>query len=297
MVAEMTERESGKHKNTVPAWRRELIGEALGTFVLVLFGCGSVSAAVLFNAHQGLMQVALAWGIGVTLAIYLTRHLSCAHLNPAVSIAMVVGHRMSFRKLPVYLVAQFAGAALAGLVLYALLDPSIAAFENANGIVRGTAASVRTGMMFGEYYPNPGFSAVVSLPVAIGAEAFGTFLLVLMIFALTEGCNVGRPDDALAPVFIGLTVTSIICLIAPLTQAGLNPARDLSPRLIAWFAGWGDAAFPDRVGGFLHVYILSPLVGGTLASFFFVRLLEPLLRSPSEPCICVCIPQKEEDKL
>lgn len=54
------------------------------------------------------------------------------------------------------------------------------------------------------YYPNPGATAVVSLPLAIGAEAFGTFLPVLMIFALTEGSNVGRPDDALAPVFIGL---------------------------------------------------------------------------------------------
>jgi len=65
------------------SYKREFIGEALDTFMLVLFGCGSVAISVLFNAHQGLMQVALAWGIGVTLAIYLTRHLSCAHLNPA----------------------------------------------------------------------------------------------------------------------------------------------------------------------------------------------------------------------
>lgn len=276
-------------------WKREFIGESLGTFVLVLFGCGSVAVAVLFNAHLGLMQVALAWGIGVMLAIYLTRHLSCAHLNPAVSLAMVVGKRMSIRKLPIYLVAQLTGAVLAGLTLYALLAPSIAAFENAHEIVRGTAASVKTAMMFGEYYPNPSSTAVVSLPAAIGAEAFGTFLLVLFIFALTEGCNVGRPDNALAPVFIGLTVTSIISLIAPLTQAGLNPARDLGPRLVAWLAGWGTAAFPDCVGGFLHVYVLAPLAGGALASLFFVRLLEPLMRSPSEPCNCLCDQEEKRD--
>ena len=230
--------------------------------------CGSVAVSVLFSAHQGLMQVALAWGIGVTLAIYLTRHLSCAHLNPAVSLAMVVSGRMSIRRIPVYIGAQFAGAILAGLTLYALFAPSIAAYENAHGIVRGTAGSVKTAMMFGEYYPNPGATAVVSLPLAIGAEAFGTFLLVLMIFALTEGCNVGRPDNALAPVFIGLTVTSIICLIAPLTQAGLNPARDLGPRLVAWLIGWGKAAFPDRVGGFFHVYVLAPLLAGWLPRSF-----------------------------
>jgi glycerol uptake facilitator protein len=267
-------------------YQREFIGEALGTFVLVLFGCGSVAVSVLFDAHQGLMQVALAWGIGVTLAIYLTRHLSCAHLNPAVSLAMVVGGRMSARKLPVYLVAQFAGAILAALALYVLFAPSIAQYESAHGIIRGTAGSVRTAMMFGEYYPNPGSTAVVSLPLAMGAEAFGTFLLALMIFALTEGCNVGRPDDALAPVFIGLTLTSIICLIAPLTQAGLNPARDLGPRLVAWLTGWGNAAFPDRVGGFFHVYVLAPLAGGMIASSFFVRALEPVMKHQSDRCDC-----------
>jgi len=141
-------------------------------------------------------------------------------------------------------------------------------------------------MMFGEYYPNPGASAVASLPLALFGEAFGTFLLVLMIFALTEGCNVGRPDDKLAPVFIGLTVSAIICLIAPLTQAGLNPARDLGPRMVAWLAGWGKAAFPDRVGGFLHVYVLAPIVGGILAGLFFVRVLEPAMTEAIEECDC-----------
>ena len=267
-------------------FRREVIGESLGTYVLVLFGCGSVAVSVLFAAHQGLMQVAVAWGVGVTLAIYLTRHLSCAHLNPAVSLAMAVSGRMSLRKLPVYLGAQFAGAVLAGLTLYALFAPSILAYEQAHGIVRGTTESVKTAMMFGEYYPNPGTAAVVSLPLAMGAEALGTFLLVLMIFALTEGCNVGRPDNALAPVFIGATVTSIICLIAPLTQAGLNPARDLGPRLVAWLMGWGTVAFPDHVGGFFHVYVLAPLLGGAVAALFFVHLLEPSMKSPACRCNC-----------
>ena len=178
------------------------------------------------------------------------------------------------------------GGLLAGLVLYWLFAPSIAGYEQAHGIVRGSAASVKTAMMFGEYYPNPGAAAVVSLPLAMVVEAFGTFLLVLMIFALTEGCNVGRPDNALAPVFIGLTVTSIICLLAPLTQAGLNPARDLGPRLVTWLMGWGAAAFPDRVGGFFHVYVLAPILGGVIAALFFTRLIEPAMKNPSEQCDC-----------
>ena len=271
-------------------YSREFLGECLGTFILVLFGCGSVAVAVLFRAHQGLMQIALEWGIGVTLAIYLTRHLSCAHLNPAVTFAMLVGRRMRRDRVIPYLLAQFAGAFLAGLVLYLLFSPSIAAFESAHGITRGTPASVQTAMMFGEYYPNPGMkSAVVSMPRAMLAEGFGTFLLVLMIFALTEGCNVGRPDDRLAPVFIGLTVSAIICLIAPLTQAGLNPARDFGPRLVAWMCGWGDAAFPDRTGGFFLVYILAPILGGIAAAVFFVRIVEAAMRQAGTGCeACDC---------
>ena len=266
--------------------RREIIGEMLGTFLLVLLGCGSVAVAVLFQAHQGVLPVAMVWGVGVMLSIYLTRHLSCAHLNPAVTLAMVASGRMAVRKMPVYIASQFAGAFLAGLVLYALFAPSIAAFEMEHHVVRGSAESVRTAMMFGEFYPNPGCTAHVSFALALFAEALGTFLLVLMIFALTEGCNVGRPDDALAPVFIGLTVTSVICLIGPLTQAGLNPARDLGPRLVAWLMGWGDAAFPDRAGGFFFVYMLSPVVGAVAASRYFVSVLEPAMRDTAGGCDC-----------
>lgn len=265
---------------------KEFTGELLGTFILVLFGCGSVAVAVLFGEYNSILQIGVAWGFGVMLAIYLTRHLSCAHLNPAVSVAMVISKRMAARKLPAYLGAQFAGAFIAGLALYWLFSPSIEAYEATHNIVRGTAASVDTARMFGEFYPNPGGSAVVSMPLAIAAEAFGTFLLLLFIFALTEGCNVGRPSDAMAPVFIGLTVTSIICLIAPLTQAGLNPARDFGPRIVAWLAGWGSAAFPDSSGGFFFVYILGPVTGGSVAAWFFLYILEPVMKRKSKGCDC-----------
>lgn len=256
----------------------DFMGEFIGTFLMVLFGCGSVAVSVLYNSHQGLFQIAIIWGIAVSLAIYATRHLSCAHLNPAVSLAMVVNKRMSIKKLPVYLTAQLLGAFVAGLLLYILFEPSIIAFENANNIIRGTAESMQVAKMFGEYYQLPGSSTVVSMPLAMGAEAFGTFLLVLMVFSLTEGCNLGRPDNNLTPIFIGLTVTSIICLIAPLTQAGLNPARDLGPRLVAWIFGWGKAAFPDQIGGFFFVYVLGPILGGQAAGWLFTSVLEPLMR-------------------
>ena len=273
-------------------YAHDFMGEFVGTFLLVLFGCGSVAVTILFSAHVGLLQVALIWGLGVTVAIYATRHLSCAHLNPAVSIAMVLGRRMSFSRLPVYLGAQFSGAFVAAALLYLLFAGSIAQYESINHILRGSPASVKTAMMFGEFYPNPGagFSAVVTPLTAFFAEAIGTFVLVFLIFSLTEGCNLGRPDDALAPAFIGLTVTIIISVIAPLTQAGLNPARDLSPRLFAMLAGWHDAALPDHNLGFFTIYVLGPITGASLAAGMFVHLVEPMMRGKgkgSDACGCV----------
>lgn len=257
---------------------KNFLGEFLGTFVLVFFGCGSVAVSTLFSVYGGLFQVAAVWGIGVTLAIYVSRGLSCAHLNPAVSIAFVVAGRMAARKLPVYLGAQFLAAFAAAAMLYALFGGAIAGFEAAHNIVRGTPASVLTARMYGEYFLA---GAADGLPVSIGtaflAESFGTFLLVLFIFALTEGCNVGRPDERSAPVFIGAAVAALICVIAPLTQAGLNPARDFGPRLFAYLAGWGSVAIPGPDNGFFTVYIAAPVAGAVGAALFFKLLLSPFM--------------------
>ena len=260
--------------------KKEILGEAIGTFVLTLFGCCSVAVAVLFGEYNSIFQIGIVWGIGVTLAIYLTRNICPAHLNPAVSVAMVVGGRMSARKLPAYLLAQLLGAVLAGLVLYGLFSASIQQYESVHDIVRGTASSVDTARMFGEFYPNPGDATIstVSLPLAMCAEGFGTFLLALFIFLLTEDCNAGKPSSDVAPMWIGLTVSSIIFFIAPLTQAGLNPARDLGPRIVAFFMGWGDAALPDACGGWLWVYVLAPMIGASLAALLFKYVLEPAHR-------------------
>ena len=264
--------------------KKEFAGEFIGTFLLVLFGCGSVAATNLYGSHQGLFQIGIVWGIGVTLAIYMTRNLSCAHFNPSVTLAMAVSGRMAPRKVPCYLIAQFTGSFTADLVLYGVFAPAISAYEEANGIIRGTFESVATAKMFGEYYVQPGNAVQISMGLAAAAELFGTFLLVLTIFCLTEGCNTGRPGTHEAPVFIGLTVTSVICLHAPLTQAGLNPARDFSPRLVALMFGWGEWAMPDAKGGFFWVYMLAPIIGGILAGLLFTHVLEPLMKTASASC-------------
>ncbi len=260
----------------------DIAGEVIGTFILVFFGCGAVAVSILFSANIGLFQVAAVWGGGLTIAIYSTRHLSDAHFNPAVSLAMVLSKRLPLSKLPAYVAAQFCGAFLAAAVLYMLFYGSIAEYESLNSIVRGSQESIATAMMFGEFYPNPGGAGLLFPMSAAGAffaEAAGTFLLAFFIFVLTSEFNGGKPSDALTPLFIGLTLAVLIFIIAPLTQAGLNPARDLAPRIFAYLAGWGRAAMPDESYGFITVYVLGPLTGGILASLFFTNIVEPIMKN------------------
>ena len=98
----------------------DFLGEFIGTYLLVFFGCGSIIVSVLYSAFSGLFEVAAIWGIGVTLAIYATRHLSCAHLNPAVSVAMVLAGRMRIGKLSTYFAGQFLGVFVAAAILFLL---------------------------------------------------------------------------------------------------------------------------------------------------------------------------------
>ncbi len=268
---------------------RACFGELVGTFLLVLFGTGVVASAVLTDAHIGLWQVAVVWAFGVALAIYTTSAISGAHLNPAVSLAFALFRRRSFspRRLLAYWAAQLAGGVLAGLAVLGVFGPLIARFERMNGIVRGEAGSELSGMVFGEYFPNPDIigtgEAAQNLISPVGAafvEGFGTAILVLIIFALTDRRNAVIPTRNLTPVLIGFTVAVLISVFAPLTQAGWNPARDFGPRVVAYFAGWGSVAIPGPSSGF-WVYIVGPLIGGPLGAAVHEFLMIPGFRRRS----------------
>ena len=263
-----------------------LVGEIVGTYILVLFGIGSVSAAVITGAQVGLWQVAAVWAFGVALAIYASANLSGAHLNPAVSLAFAIFRRdeFGFRRLPLYWTAQTLGAALAALTTLAIFAPFIARFEAENGIRRGADGSQLSAMVFGEYFPNPAIygtgadaAALISPLGAAAVEAFGTAILALVIFALAEKRNAGLAAKPLTPLLIGFTVAALISLFAPLTQAGWNPARDFGPRLVAYFAGWGEIAIPGPRAGF-WAYIIGPLIGAPLGAALHELVIKPALR-------------------
>jgi MIP family channel proteins len=275
----------------MPRLTSALVGETLGTFLLVLFGTGSVACAVLTGALQGLWQVAVVWGFGVTIAIYCSAGLSGAHLNPAVSLAFALCRPRSFpwARLVPYWLAQMLGAILAGLVVLAVFGTLLARFEAQEGLVRGAPGSERAAMVFGEYFPNPAVfgtgpdAAMLVSPLgALAVEALGTAILVLVIFALTDPKNPAAPEPTLVPFFIGFTVAVLISLFAPLTQAGWNPARDFGPRIVALLAGYGSIAIPGPRGGF-WIYIVGPLLGGVVGGLLYERLVRPFVASSVPP--------------
>jgi glycerol uptake facilitator protein len=262
----------------VPAW---IVGEVVGTFLLVFFGCGSVAAAVLLGAQVGIFQVAIVWGLGIATAIFVTGSLSGAHLNPAVTCALAVWGRFPAGRVPGYIAAQLAGAFAAAALLHALFAGPLQVFEAANGIVRGAPGSEASAMIFGEYFPNPGgkpftdeIRARVSPSAAFLVELVGTAVLALVIFAVTDERNTSRPRE-LTPVAIGLTVTLLISLLAPLTQACFNPARDFGPRVWSAIAGWGSVPFSANGFGWLTVYIVAPLLGAQIGGCLYRIFLRP----------------------
>jgi glycerol uptake facilitator protein len=114
-------------------------------------------------------------------------------------------------------------------------------------------------------------------------------VLALVVFALTDGRNAAGPGARLAPVFIGLTVSALISVIAPLTQASFNPARDFGPRLFAFFGGWGAIALPGPRGtGFLTVYIVAPVVGALVGASLYDLALRPTVGSSCQLSVDGC---------
>jgi glycerol uptake facilitator protein len=256
---------------------KEIAGEFIGTFIMMFLGLGAGIVYNIFAADMGLFDVALSWGIAIMVAIFAVRNLSGAHFNPAVSVAMVIAGKMSYKKLFHYILSQFCGAIAAAFVVYFLFSPYFPAYEAMHNILRGTFESVESAKLFGDYYLHPG-GVSITMFHAMAAEAIGTFMLITIILLLTDETNPERPSDKLSPVIVGFTVALLICFFAPITGAGFNPARDFGPRLVTLLFGWGEWAFPDSSGGFFFVYILSPIIGSVTASLIFSKIIKPIFK-------------------
>ncbi|HBE68992.1 MAG TPA: aquaporin [Planctomycetaceae bacterium] len=278
-----------------PTHRQLFLAELTGTFLLIFIGCGAVHAAVCFGAQAGLWQVAICWGVAIMLAIHCTGAISGAHINPAITVAMCCWSEFPRSRAGLYIAAQLTGAFLAAAALYLLFSPALAQVEQRKGVVRGKPGSEITASCYGEFFPNPGGFAAgeepydeqqhaelrASVPhyAAFMAEVIGTAFLALVVFCVTDDQNRDAPQARQAGIFIGLTVAVLISVIAPLTQACFNPARDFAPRLFAFLAGWGQIAWPiGSDWGWLTVYIIAPIVGAIIGGGLYTTVLKPAFR-------------------
>lgn len=217
---------------------KKMTAEALGTFILVLFGCGS---AVLMGEHIGMLGISLAFGISIVAAAYSIGAISGAHLNPAVSLGMVTSGRMSTNDFLAYAAAQIGGAIVAAFVLLIIAGGKADYSVAENGLGQN---GFGTGYL-GEY----------SLLSALLFEFVMTFLFVTVILGATQK---GAPA-AMAGLAIGLTLTGIHLVGINVTGVSVNPARSIGPALFAGAKALGD----------LWVFIVAPLAGGALAGVVF----------------------------
>ena len=142
-------------KTQQPSLTGQCIAEFFGTALLIFFGTGCVAAFKVAGASLGLWEISVIWGIGVSLAIYLTAGVSGAHLNPAVSIVLSLFAGFEKRKLPFYIVAQIAGAFFGSLLVYTLYSNLFFDFEQSQHIVRGTQDSLQLAAVFSTYPQRP----------------------------------------------------------------------------------------------------------------------------------------------
>lgn len=271
----------------------KLIGEVIGVFTIVFFGCGIIFNAILFNGIGDLLSAGIAWGLAVALAVYAGASLSGAHFNPAVTLGLAVTGRFPWNRVAYYMGAQIVGGFLGALALIGFFGDAMTNFAAKNGIVIGQAGSDKIAMMLIPISPHPWIvgndaAAYSAVPIWRGflVEALATAILMIFILVLLEARGVNTPRAWFFPVALGLAVTMLVMVTAPLTMTSLNPARDLGPRIMALFLGFGSIAFPGvRDGLSMLVTVGAPLVGGVAGALFFdyaMKRFYPVAAPPVE---------------
>jgi len=234
---------------------KKFLAELIGTFALVLFGCGAavvagktIPATVLADAPSGIgvLGIALAFGLSVVVMAYAIGPISGCHINPAITISMLVAGKISARDSVSYIVAQFAGATMAAAILYALQSGS-------PGFSMGEWALGSNGW-------GPGYLGGYNAASAFLAEAILTFMFLFVIFATTSR----QGNSTMAGLAIGLSLVLIHLVGIHITGTSVNPARSFGPAI---FAG-------GKALGQLWLFMVAPLVGGIAAALVWKGLFE-----------------------
>ncbi|GLW10682.1 aquaporin [Microtetraspora sp. NBRC 13810] len=262
---EMAERRTGR------ALLGEMAAEFAGTMILILFGVGVVAQVVAggIGDHD---SITWAWGLGVTLGVYVAGRVSGAHLNPAVTIALAVFKGFPWRKVVPYAVAQTLGAFVAALIVrFAYADVLYAADPGHTLKTQGVFSTL----------PGNG-----TLPVGLWGgfwdQIIGTAILLFLIVAISDVRN-SPPLANLAPFVVGLVVVAIGMAWGTNAGYAINPARDFGPRLASFLTGY-QTAWQDQYGQlYFWVPIVAPVLGGLLGTGLYQLLVARFLPVEVQP--------------
>lgn len=260
--------------------RGELASEFVGTLILILFGVGVVAQVVAggIGDHD---SIAWAWGLGVTLGIYVAGRVSGAHLNPAVTIALATFRGFSWKKVAPYCLAQTLGAFVAALLVRWNYSEVIDKFDPGH-----------TLKSQGIFSTLPGNGA---LPVHMGGafrdQIIGSAILMLLILAIGDLRNTS-PAANLAPLMIGLVVVAIGMAWGTNAGYAINPARDFGPRVASWLTGY-DTAFKDQWGDlYFWVPIVAPVIGALIGAAVYDLFVGKFLPVSDDDDVLETIPEE-----
>lgn len=220
--------------------------EFIGTFWLVLGGCGSAVLAAGFpDVGIGLLGVSLAFGLTVLTMVYAIGHISGCHLNPAVSVGLAVGGRFSWSDLPAYVVAQVLGAIVAAYLLYVIASGQ-------EGFTLTATSLAVNG--YGTLSPG-GYSMIAGFVTEV--------VMTMMFLFIILGATDKRAPGIAAGIAIGLALTLIHLISIPVTNTSVNPARSTGPALALMTGGYGQAL------GQLWMFWVGPIIGAVLAGLIY----------------------------
>ena len=226
---------------------KKYVAELLGTFVLVFIGCGSaVIAGFTGNLGVGTLGIAFAFGLAVLAMVYAIGSISGCHINPAISVAMLVAGKMKVKDTVIYIIMQCIGAAIAAGILLAIASGHPGYAVDVNGLGQN-----------GYDTHSPGG---YSLTACLIAEVVLTMIFLLVIFGSTSK----KAPAGFAGISIGFSLTFIHIVGIPITGTSVNPARSFGPALIVG----GDAI------GQLWLFWVAPIIGGIIAALIWKLLLE-----------------------
>ena len=282
--------------------KKEFFAEFLGTLVLMVFGLAVNAQVNLGDQQYGTyLSINLGWGLAVVFGVYVAGGVTGAHINPAVTIAMACRRALPWNRVVPFIAAQMLGAFVASAIVYGVYYEQIQNIEAVEAagseVFRGDDGprqagkssdkashhTMATAGIFGTYPRS--FSNLdpetISNWTGLLDQIVGTAILLLVICAVGDGRNLA-PQSNIGPMVVGALVLMIGLSFGSNCGYAINPARDLSPRLFTYVAGWGSQVFKDPNTLWYLVPVVGPIIGGILGVVTYDQLISRFHESEPE---------------